>query len=285
MFFSVTQFLSTAPDFIKRIFEIITILAETYTIIVVCAAVYWCGDRKAGQRLALTVASGLCINALVKNIFRVPRIFTISDQVDATRVQTATGYSFPSGHTQNASVLGGSFSYQLKKRRATVLFALYALLVGFSRLVLGVHYPTDVLGGLIIGFGWAYCSNRLFDRIEKSGKEGWFLLYLAPGLLSLLTLLRPGTDPSQLHDLIAGFCLTVGLVAGLFLERKYVRFSPVGSRMRKALRLIAGLAVVGVVMGVFTFFPHTIALSAVKYALVGLTASCGFPYCMKKFKL
>jgi undecaprenyl-diphosphatase len=76
---------------------------------------------------------------------------------------SATGYSFPSGHTLNATCLAlalGFILWRLPWRRTmkiiwTLALAVYAVCVGASRIVLGVHYPTDVLGGFLLGAAWA----------------------------------------------------------------------------------------------------------------------------------
>ncbi len=89
---------------------------------------------------------------------------------------SATGYSFPSGHALNVTCLAlalGFILWRLPWHRAvkiawTLTLVVYAACVGASRVVLGVHYPTDVLGGFLLGAAWATLLMALVLGIERS---------------------------------------------------------------------------------------------------------------------
>ena len=116
MYIEITEFLSNISNpLLAAIFEWITILAEKYFIVAIACLIYWCIDKKKGERLVFLICGGLGINSIFKNIFRVSRPFDVSDKVKVIRGHTATGYSFPSGHTQNAAVVsGGLMKYTSK---------------------------------------------------------------------------------------------------------------------------------------------------------------------------
>jgi undecaprenyl-diphosphatase len=88
---------------------------------------------------------------------------------------SATGYSFPSGHALNATCFAlalGLILWRLPWRRAAKIagslgLAAYVLCVGASRMVLGVHYPTDVLGGFLLGVAWLLLLAALFRGVER----------------------------------------------------------------------------------------------------------------------
>lgn len=83
---------------------------------------------------------------------------------------TDKGKSFPSGHTSTAFAMAASVSIEYKKWYIVVPAYTYAAAVGCSRLYLGEHYPTDVLGGAVVGVGSAYLSNWLSKKVFKNSK-------------------------------------------------------------------------------------------------------------------
>ncbi|PIZ43905.1 phosphatase PAP2 family protein [candidate division WWE3 bacterium CG_4_10_14_0_2_um_filter_42_8] len=124
-----------------------------------------------------TLLTGVTLNLLLKLIFRVPR-------PDISPLEIATIYSFPSGHAMNSTVFYGSVAFLLfhftrHKKLAvvvTILASVLILLVGASRIYLGVHYPSDVLASYLVGLLWLLICilfertvrfYRLFERYEK----------------------------------------------------------------------------------------------------------------------
>ncbi len=123
--------------------------------------------RARTRRLGLTLGLSLlletfCCNLLLKPIVARVRPFAVNTDV-LLLLPPLADYSFPSGHTSAAF----AFAAALVGRRSRwgFVFCLFAVLMGFSRLYLYVHYPTDVLGGMILGClaGWFSC--RLGDYL------------------------------------------------------------------------------------------------------------------------
>ena len=112
----------------------------------------------------------LYINQLLKAVFLIPRPWVIDPEftiVEAARAG-ATGYSFPSGHTQSAVCVLGMLALWVRDRVFTVLCVLGILAVAFSRMYLGVHTPLDVGVSLVTGAATVAVMPRLFDRAEAS---------------------------------------------------------------------------------------------------------------------
>lgn len=111
--------------------------------------IYWSVDRRLGTRLLVALLVGGIGNTLLKELFASPRPFVVSDEV--FQLFEASGYGFPSGHVMVAVVLWGYLAYHLQKRWASVLYVIYVVLMAWSRMYAGVHYPQDVVGGAVFG--------------------------------------------------------------------------------------------------------------------------------------
>ena len=142
---------SIASPALDVLMECVTVLGESAVIMLAFCAVYWCVDKKLGRYLAASMCASVCFNGIVKDFAKAPRPIG-EPGIISHRVETATGYSFPSGHTQSITAFCASLFLAVKKTGLRAAMILLPLLVGFSRLYLGVHYPADVLGGL--AFGW-----------------------------------------------------------------------------------------------------------------------------------
>jgi membrane-associated phospholipid phosphatase len=83
--------------------------------------------------------------------------------------ENADGYAFPSGHTSSVFANAATLSYLYKKWYVVVPAYVYATLVGYSRMHLGVHYPSDVLAGAAVGIGSAYLSKWVYKKLFLKG--------------------------------------------------------------------------------------------------------------------
>jgi membrane-associated phospholipid phosphatase len=235
--------------------EMISLFAVTY-LIIVPALVYWCVDKRAGLYTLGSYGLSVTVNVLIKLSccvyrpwIRDPRILPAGDSIT-----TATGYSFPSGHTMTAVPIYGCFAVSAwkKMRWVSVLCLICIALTGFSRNYLGVHTPQDVLVGLLAGFLVVWGMSALFRWLEKHPeKENWFLLggvLLSIGAIVYFSLKQYPMDYQDGKLLVDpqkmmkdGFGDTARLFAfcvGRFIEKKWIRFRPDFSRRS----LAAGLA-------------------------------------------
>lgn len=121
------------------------------------------GNDKSMRQNALYVASSSAVNALatmlIKKIVKRPRPFLANVKIHA--VYQPSHYSFPSGHTSTAFTTATALSQAYPKWYVVVPSYLWAGSVGFSRLYLGVHYPTDVAAGALLGTGTAFSLRSL----------------------------------------------------------------------------------------------------------------------------
>ncbi|MBQ2716420.1 MAG: phosphatase PAP2 family protein, partial [Clostridia bacterium] len=128
------------------LFSIVTLFGEETVFMAVGMIVFWCVNKQKGYYLLSVGFVGTVINQFLKITFRVPRPwvkdpnFTI---VESAR-EAASGYSFPSGHTQTSVGLFGGLALKFKSRAIKIASIALCVLVPLSRMYLGVHTPADV---------------------------------------------------------------------------------------------------------------------------------------------
>ena len=135
---------AVANPLLDYLFIGLTIFGEPLAAVALLTVVYWLWDKETGEYMTFALLLSLNVNGLIKNICRFPRPIG-QEGIRSLRVQTATGYSFPSGHTQTAAALYGSLALRVRRSGVTKFAVAVTLLVGLSRLYLGVHWPKDCL--------------------------------------------------------------------------------------------------------------------------------------------
>lgn len=149
------------------------------------------GGRRFGLKvIALCLVSGL-FNALLKNFFQIPRP---CETLLGLNLVPIKGYSFPSGAAQMAVWLSVVCRHRFKSKLSALFAPLFFLVLSFSRVYLGVHYPTDLVAGWFVGalIAFAFTYKGAFDALQEAVDRGGALikgLYLA--LPSLAFFLHP----------------------------------------------------------------------------------------------
>ena len=223
--------------------SLLSMFGEQLLMVVIIGFLYWSWDKEFGKFVGLNILVANVWNPLIKNVFLRLRPYYVSDKIDLLRLidssadkydVAAQGYSFPSGHSSGAvSVYGSLAAHEKKNRLLLVIAILLPLLVGFSRVVVGAHYPTDVLAGWLLGL----IVILLIPRLQARIKNRW-LFY---GLLLLLCL--PGFFYCTSDDYFTSFGMLLGLILAFPFEEKYVRFENTRSPIRCILRVVGGGAV------------------------------------------
>lgn len=255
-------------------FTTITILAEKLFLIMILTLLYWCIDKEKSKRLAWYILFGAVGNGIFKNIVRVPRPFDVG-VVSPIRAETATSYSFPSGHTQSATSFWAGSMIILKTKSSMILGSIMIVLTALSRLYLGVHWPMDVIGGMGFGLICLYFANQFIDESGEI-KRGHLL---AVSILCLSALIFK-TDADCYKSIAAlwGFCV------GAYLEQKYVQFTLSSNLKHNIIKcLIGSIGMVILYVGMKKLFPDVQVMNMIGYALVVMWIIVGAPYIFKKF--
>ena len=204
---------------------------------------YWCYDKRFGRFVGLNVLVGIVLNPMIKNIYlrRRPYFDTpeikclkpIKKDADIYNI-AAQEFSFPSGHATNAvTIYGSAAEYKRKNKILAVIGVVLPLLVGVSRFCLGVHYPTDVICGWLLGLVVIIFVPWLQNKLKNDR-----LLY---GILLLMGL--PGFFYCKSLDFFSGYGMLLGFVLAVEFEQKYVNFENTRSAMRSVIRVVGGVAV------------------------------------------
>ena len=227
---------SMRTGFFTALFEGITILGEETLVILLVVALWFAVDGRLARKVFFVTICSMGINGIVKNIAQVPRPF--DKGVVAVRKETATGFSFPSGHTQNFSTWSTLFAIKSKKKWLAIVVAVLIALVAFSRLYLGAHYPSDVIVGLALGVGIAFLGNYLFERIHNEK-----ILYL-----SVVAIFIPFivyffiVADARFADFFKVFGMLGGLTLIAFLQKQDETLSYGVAWWKKLIRIVIGVA-------------------------------------------
>lgn len=266
---------------LDAIFKAITSMGEEEFFLVLLPMIFWCVDSTVGLRLIVTFLLSTYVNTGLKDIIQHPRPPESLHKVEIG------GHGLPSGHSQSAVVVWGGMATEFRKRWLWVIAILAMLLIGFSRIYLGVHFPTDVLGGWAIGAVILAVYPSLAARIETWLKRVGLVWQLALAVIVplVLLLLHP------VKDVGSSMSVLMGLGVGAILCRQVAPYSAAGPLGQRAARFVVGLIGVFVLyLGLSAVFPGEgqplyFSLRAVRYALVGLWASLGAPWVFLRLRL
>ena len=243
----------------------VTMLGEETVMVAILGFIYWCYDKKFGVFVGTNLMVGLVANPMIKNIFLRYRPYMVHSEVKCLKPvhegdlydPLLQGYSFPSGHTSNSSTMYFSLPAYEKKKWLVVLGILMPFLVGLSRVCLGVHYPTDVMAGWILGAVVVALMSFLQKKIQVKWK-----LYL---LITLLTI--PGCFYCTSNDYFTSLGMMLGFFAASLFEEKYVNFDNTKDIKKSVIRVVGGLVVFLLANVVLKTVFNAIAIESLVYLL------------------
>ena len=241
--------------------EWVSMFAVTY-LILIPVFIYWFWDKRKGLYTLTAYYFAMVITPIVKLSvccyrpwIRDSRILPAGDAIT-----TATGYSFPSGHTTTAGPLAGGVAvtaWEDKKTRwLSPIFALFVLLTAFSRNYLGVHTPQDVFVAICVTVLCLIASAKLFEYLDKHPeKENWLLLggflfcwaaiayiTLKPYPMDLNAEGKLIVDPQKMmNDGYGDLGKMIGFIIARYIEKTWIRFKPMKKDWVSALICAVGL--------------------------------------------
>ena len=279
----------------------ISSLGTEFFYIIIILLVFWCVDEKKGFRMGLVIVISAWLNSLLKYLLNQPRPFNFEPLLGLA-FEPSNG--FPSGHAQISLTfwIAAAFYFAKGKLRKPlwIISAVLILLIGFSRLYLGVHFPTDVFGGWVIACAvlvlFYFGEKKAAPLLINGGKRLQLIITAAAVLVMNAVFLRDTSLPA----LMLGFCAGYSLMIKDFPftakndTGKTARFSVL------VLRSVIGLAGFAVIyVGLKMVFPASDSLFSdftflepyyeifrfIRYGLLGLWAAAGAPKVFINFGL
>lgn len=277
---------SPNAEIINQVFVYLSFFAEEVFIILFFATIYWSINKELGEGLLFSTAFTLVVNGVLKDSVKRVRPF-VSENADNFRYikkhnffinteDLISSYSFPSGHAQTAGTYLLYFANYTKRKLTWIVFALLSLSVMVSRVFLGVHYPSDVLFGFILGTTVYF----IFWYFFKKYREKKVMVLWAFAIFSILTSAICSSD-----DSIKSIGLLIGLTLGITFEQKTVNFKTDGKVTFKILRVVVGISgVVALRFGLKFILPAGMWLDGLRYIIIGVYTTYLWPLIFSKFE-
>lgn len=248
-----------APAWISAFLSFMSEFTVSPVCIIIPSLLFWCVDKRAGNYLFFTINGSTTVNDAVKITACVYRPWIRDSRVNSTLRATATGYSFPSGHTTTGVALYGGIGVLLKKYGtwAMLLCFIPAVLTGFARNWVGAHTPQDVVIGFLCSLLILFLMAKLLTWLDENPDKDKRIMII--GLAACLALLvyvtvKPypmdyaadGTlivDPKEMMtDCFKSVGRMTGFLLGWYIERRMIRFETNVSLRCRILRGICGVA-------------------------------------------
>lgn len=284
---------SIRTPWLDTVMAAITHLGEETVFMVAALFVFWCVSKRHGYYLLAVGFAGTVLNQFLKLLFRIPRPWVLDSDftiVESARAQ-ATGYSFPSGHSQNAIGTFGGIARFTRRKWVRVAAIVVAVLVPLSRMYLGVHTPLDVGVAAVIAVVLVFALYPLMERSDsRHGVMGAVLavmLALAVGYLLFVSLYPFPADVDE-ANLASGvenawklLGATVGMLVGWWLDVRFIHFDTRAVWYVQLIKLVGGLALL---LGIRAALKAPLAAAlgagaggAVRYGVMVLFAAAVWP--------
>ena len=273
----------------------VTHLGEETFFLVIALLVFWCVNKKQGYTLLLVGFLGIIVNQLLKLTFRIPRPWVRDPNftVVESAVEEATGYSFPSGHTQNTVDTFGCVARGTRRLWLRIVCAVIIVAVTFSRMYLGVHTPLDVGVSLALGVLLILFVYPLLEKALDSRRAIWWVLggvvTLSVVFLLMTELYFPTVESIDAHNLAEGqknaytmLGCSLAVIPVFALDRYKIKFDTAAPLLGQLLKLLLGAAIAlaikeGLKAPLELLFDGHMAARALRYFLIVVFAGTLWP--------
>jgi len=230
---------SFESTFLNLISNGVAMLGEEYFLLLVIGTCYWCLDKNLGRKVSMSLVGGMLGGTMLKCIFLRNRPYMADQTIKCIRPAhkdedvmslAGQGYSFPSLHSSMSVSCYTTIAIDKKRKVFTAVSIVLPLIIGITRVYLGVHYPTDVLAGWGIGL---LASFVLLFLEKKWGYRASFIAILIVGIIGFFYCVE--------NDFFACYGITLGMFLGFTFEEKKVNFKMPQKKIEIILRPIIGI--------------------------------------------
>jgi undecaprenyl-diphosphatase len=285
-------------------FSFITLFGEETIFMAVGMIVFWCIDKFKGYYLLCVGFFGTVINQFLKIVCRIPRPWVKDSKftiVESAR-EAASGYSFPSGHTQCSVGLYGGIARITNNKTLRVVMIVLSALIALSRMYLGVHTPADVLVSVAIATALIFIAYPIFKKAEKSPKVMYAVLFFFLAVIIAYncfvvfngnalvgqTLEEAANYSSAVEN---GFTLlgcALGLICIYFLDSKWIHFETKAVWWAQIIKVLGGLALVllakeGLKVPLDMIFENQLLSRTIRYFIMVIVGGALWPMTFRFF--
>ena len=307
----ITLALQTLSPALDSFMEAASFLGRIEFFLVLIPFIYWTVDRRIGVRTLLILIYADFVTSSVKLLLHQPRPYWLGG---VKELSTEANYALPSSHASSSASVGGYFITRTKENWLRILIGAIILLIGISRLYLGVHFPHDVLFGWLVGFAVLWGIAKWNERVSNWLKSKSLAFQIGLGFIDsilifliglLIRFIISGTpDPASYSSFSADarsvthfFTLAgalFGTTTGYALMRQYARFEATGTWGIRLVRYAVGIiGLLALFYGLDTLFatiaidesPFGYTLRYIRYGTATLWATFLAPWLFLKLKL
>jgi membrane-associated phospholipid phosphatase len=259
-------FLQTFSPLLDPLFGLITFFGDKLFVIGILIVIFFCIDKKFAFRIAVLVIFTAFITYSLKGIFALERPYLEYKRLNKSGIkgikdilgQLPTDYTFPSGHSSNAGSFWTFLASRWRHPGFWIVAAFMIILVPLSRCYLGVHWPTDIFFGALLGILISFLFIYLLPRIEQ------FVAKSSPSILLLVTIIAPMIaiiisylltvsmgNNFELADTTSYGGLFIGLSLGYMFEQRFVNLKVKEYRTNKKVLVYRGIVGLIIILALY----------------------------------
>ncbi len=245
---------------LDAIFSFVTLFGEETIFMAVGMIFFWCVSKYQGYYLLCTGFVGTIVNQFLKMLFRIPRPWVLDPDFQPVQsaIEGATGYSFPSGHTQTSIGLYGGIARANRQKWLRISAIVLCVLVPFSRMYLGVHTPYDVGVSILVALLLVFVGYPLFMKAARSPKTMYIVLFsltaISVAYLCFISFCKFPDEvfaPENIHNYESALknaytllgCM-LGFIAVYTVDLKWTSFDTKAVWWVQLIKIVGGLALV-----------------------------------------
>ena len=237
--------------FLAPFFKQVGLLCGSDMFMIIILILYLIYDKKLAKIIAMSYTLSSALTGFIKNLVARQRPFQVNSQIQCVQSPGEHmnifsdhhkappkalhnthhhSYSFPSGHSSSGASFYGSIANYVRNKYITIICAVLIVLIGFSRIFLGVHFPSDVIAGIILGLLCVFFVSYLFEKFDS------YTPYII--IFVILLLIEIVFHSTQNLSSIATF---LGFALAFIFEEKFVDFEITHDTVPAVSRIVCGV--------------------------------------------